>query len=136
MRISDWSSDVCSSDLLERPAARYVDQCQYVAVVEQALVALERPPAAHHIIQPRHIVNADIRRQAQLSQRTVPAAATQAGQVDGGGVGHAVILAFGRGINTAGACPGPASGPPRPTTPVRTARSSSRPHTDQATPHP
>src|SRR3546814_12385383 len=93
MRISDWSSDVCSSDLLERPAARYVDRCQYVAVVEQALVALERPPAAHHIIQPRHIVNADIRRQAQLSQRTVPAAATQAGKVDGGGVGHAVILA-------------------------------------------
>src|SRR3546814_16390867 len=77
MRISDWSSDVCSSDLLERPAARYVDQCQYVAVVEQALVALERPPAAHHIIQPRHVVNADIRRQAQLSPRTVPATATQ-----------------------------------------------------------
>src|SRR3546814_19255733 len=110
MRISDWSSDVCSSDLfagqveaddalvaalaeadgLERPAARYVDRCQYVAVVEQALVALERPPAAHHIIQPRHVVNADIPRQSQLSQRTVPATATQAGKVDGGGVGQSI----------------------------------------------
>src|SRR3546814_706854 len=88
---------LAEADGLERPAARYVDRCQYVAVVEQALVALERPPAAHHIIQPRHVVNADIRRQAQLSQRTVPATATQAGNVHGGGDGPVVILRQSKG---------------------------------------
>mgnify|MGYP000945923118 CR=1 FL=1 len=82
------------ADGLERAAARNVDRGQHIAVVEQALIAPQRPPAPYHLVQPRHVFDADIRRQAQLSQRAVSAAPAQAGKVDGGWIGHAAILAF------------------------------------------
>src|SRR3546814_4187217 len=46
MRISDWSSDVCSSDLVEHRHHLAVDVLDTVAAVDQHQRALEhRPPA-------------------------------------------------------------------------------------------
>src|SRR5690606_38117886 len=85
---------LAEADGLERAVARDVDRRQRIAVVEQALVAPERTPAAHHFVQAREVVHADPGRQAQLAQRTLPAAAAQGGEVEGNRVGHGAILAL------------------------------------------
>src|SRR3546814_3411327 len=42
MRISDWSSDVCSSDLEQRePAMRHDDRIEFVAVKDQQASAVD-----------------------------------------------------------------------------------------------
>src|SRR3546814_3522002 len=56
MRISDWSSDVCSSDLAQLPEAATLDRTEEV-IRRMTDIMLEEPGVAHSVALPGLSVN-------------------------------------------------------------------------------
>src|SRR3546814_2958311 len=80
MRISDWSSDVCSSDLSLRPSTSKV-KAQCAVNARPACEQGARPQARQGLVSPEIMIS---QRHAEAADRTVP------GHWEGG-----LILGFG-----------------------------------------
>src|SRR3546814_11836027 len=74
MRISDWSSDVCSSDLLEAAGGKFADLRKAEFAMGGEPVALEgqafRVQVVEHVVE---ILQAEMRQQELVMQARAPA---------------------------------------------------------------